>query len=566
MQLVGIERGDDATFRDPPFYDRVALERCCNRSHRARELQLERRRAVAARPSADRSSARAHDGRSRTRLRLAPRRRRCGGRAADRRGAQLRNPDGEMTMANRNAVKRTTERLASALLGAALALFAACSRPPPNPRRRAAAVQSRRPRAAGPEEIVVTGSRVERTRRARSERFSSRTRGFAGSCSPWPRQEPSPPVGRSRACAPAARRCCRRCNRARSCGSSRRRRPRRPPRTRRRARARCSRSSRPRATHTADRGAAAAAPHRRARGRHGLHLRRRRHAAVREPVRREDRGRLPLPAAREGRRQRVRDDDRRAQDPRHLARERGGAADLRGRARAGLSRDACSCRTGRTSSSRRSRTSSRASASTSTSATSTRSRTRTVGTRSCSRWSSGPRYNPAGLDAIPSPPCRARTFATPAAGTAVRYLRPSERSAHDIAHQRRRRCRRRHRGARRQATRSRRAATARRSRTSSSRAASTMPNRDFVLKFRVAGEHDQVEPPDVHGRADAAGLLHAARLPAGGARRRCARQPRRDGVRRRHVGLDVRPTARAGARTPSTPRSIASSATTRSRS
>ena len=27
MQIVGIERGDDATFRDPPFYDRVAVER-----------------------------------------------------------------------------------------------------------------------------------------------------------------------------------------------------------------------------------------------------------------------------------------------------------------------------------------------------------------------------------------------------------------------------------------------------------------------------------------------------------------------------------------------------------
>jgi len=27
MQIVGIERGDDATFRDPPFYDRVVLER-----------------------------------------------------------------------------------------------------------------------------------------------------------------------------------------------------------------------------------------------------------------------------------------------------------------------------------------------------------------------------------------------------------------------------------------------------------------------------------------------------------------------------------------------------------
>ena len=26
MQIVGIERGDDSTFRDPPFYDRVAVE------------------------------------------------------------------------------------------------------------------------------------------------------------------------------------------------------------------------------------------------------------------------------------------------------------------------------------------------------------------------------------------------------------------------------------------------------------------------------------------------------------------------------------------------------------
>ena len=27
MQVVGIERGDDTTFRDPPFYDRVVLDR-----------------------------------------------------------------------------------------------------------------------------------------------------------------------------------------------------------------------------------------------------------------------------------------------------------------------------------------------------------------------------------------------------------------------------------------------------------------------------------------------------------------------------------------------------------
>jgi len=27
MQIVGIERGDDSTFRDPPYYDRVAMTR-----------------------------------------------------------------------------------------------------------------------------------------------------------------------------------------------------------------------------------------------------------------------------------------------------------------------------------------------------------------------------------------------------------------------------------------------------------------------------------------------------------------------------------------------------------
>ena len=27
MQIVGIERGDDSTFRDPPYYDRAALDR-----------------------------------------------------------------------------------------------------------------------------------------------------------------------------------------------------------------------------------------------------------------------------------------------------------------------------------------------------------------------------------------------------------------------------------------------------------------------------------------------------------------------------------------------------------
>ena len=65
-------------------------------------------------------------------------------------------------MANRNAVKRTTERLASALLGVVLALFAACSTPPP-PIQGGAPLPSDAAAGAGAlEELVVTGSRLER--------------------------------------------------------------------------------------------------------------------------------------------------------------------------------------------------------------------------------------------------------------------------------------------------------------------------------------------------------------------------------------------------------------------
>jgi Ca-activated chloride channel family protein len=97
----------------------------------------------------------------------------------------------------------------------------------------------------------------------------------------------------------------------------------------------------------------------------------------------------------------------------------------------------------------------------------------------------GPRYNPQGSrDPVAALP---RTnYETPAVGTAVRYLRPNERSAHDI-------------GisvdvdagvAIEELTASHEIATRR---DGESRAhvalagGSTMPNRDFILKFRVAG-------------------------------------------------------------------------------
>ena len=70
----------------------------------------------------------------------------------------------------------------------------------------------------------------------------------------------------------------------------------------------------------------AAQAHRREGEHRRLHRHRRRQAAVPQPLRRQDRGRLRLPAAGQRGRQRVRDDRRRAEDPRDHPRARGGAS------------------------------------------------------------------------------------------------------------------------------------------------------------------------------------------------------------------------------------------------
>ena len=119
-------------------------------------------------------------------------------------------------MANRNAVQRKTERLASVVLGAALALFAACSMAPrsieegtPLPSEPAAA-------GGGPEEIVVTGSRVERNVGTLERSTVERRLSQAAVPMAAARAEPAGrPFAGMRA---AARRCCRRCSRARSFG------------------------------------------------------------------------------------------------------------------------------------------------------------------------------------------------------------------------------------------------------------------------------------------------------------------------------------------------------------
>ena len=98
----------------------------------------------------------------------------------------------------------------------------------------------------------------------------------------------------------------------------------------------------------------------------------------------------------------------------------------------------------------------------------------------------GPRYNPLGSQS-PVAALPREEFRQPASGTAVRYLRPTERSAHDI-------------GisvdvdagvAIEELTASHEIATQREGESRAHVAlagGSTIPNRDFVLKFRVAGE------------------------------------------------------------------------------
>ncbi len=231
------------------------------------------------------------------------------------------------------------------------------------------------------------------------------------------------------------------------------------------------------------------------------------------------------------------------------------------RARKGIAR-ACSHSTGRTSSSRRSRTSSRASRSTSTSATFTRSRTRTVGTRSSSRPWSGRATTRGGRRPVARAAAR-RTW-RPAAGAAVRYLRPNERSAHDLSiavdvdagvaieelaasHAiRTERTRQQHRA---------RGARERRD----------DPEPRLLLALPRRGRHDQVESVDVYRRADAAGLFHAMVYPPADLGT-AAPAARRDGVRARHFGVDGRPAARSRPRTRSPWRSIDCSRATRFRS
>ena len=133
----------------------------------------------------------------------------------------------------------------------------------------------------------------------------------------------------------------------------------------------------------------------------------------------------------------------------------------------------------------------------------------------------GPRYNPIGSkDPVAALP--REDVAEPAAGTAVRYLRPSERSAHDIgisvdvdagvaieelvaSHEIKT-------DARRCGARARRA-----------REREHDPEPRLHPAIPRSRRHDQVEPVDLHGPGDPAGLFHADDLSAhGGGRSRAA--------------------------------------------
>ncbi len=174
----------------------------------------------------------------------------------------------------------------------------------------------------------------------------------------------------------------------------------------------------------------------------------------------------------------------------------------------------------------------------------------------------GPRFNPVGsrdpVGAVPR-----EDFREPATGTAVRYLRPSERSAHDLAisvdvdagvaieelaatHA---------------------VATRRDGETLAHvelAGGSTIPNRDFVLKFRVAGEQIKsnlltyTDAQTKQGTSRCSSIRpRLRRLCAGSTSRWCSSSIRRGRC----------PVNRSRRRAPpSMPRSSASIATTRSRS
>ena len=95
----------------------------------------------------------------------------------------------------------------------------------------------------------------------------------------------------------------------------------------------------------------------------------------------------------------------------------------------------------------------------------------------------GPRYNPRGLARSRRSRAAARIFARRPAGTAVRYLRPSERSAHDHRRSASTSMPASPSRSSRPRTPSRRAATARRSHTSSSRAAAPFPTATSCSSF-----------------------------------------------------------------------------------
>ena len=268
MQIVGIERGDDSTFRDPPFYDRVALERGATDRIVLASFSLSDARSCRAAGARRDACTCARPARPNpiTKRASSPPARPTVDRSTRRLSLETRT--GEMTMVAPQRRELKSQRAARvACARARCSARAACSllAPASPPYEGAPSAASRRRISSARPESSVRLPR-KRARSATPERASRRRRRAAAPrlLLAYRRAPLNPPLDARAAVidrrAPSTRRpCSRRCSPARSSGSFRRPRETRPPRTTQPgsgAMLALVRAGEPRAA--ADRGAAAA--------------------------------------------------------------------------------------------------------------------------------------------------------------------------------------------------------------------------------------------------------------------------------------------------------------------
>ena len=126
----------------------------------------------------------------------------------------------------------------------------------------------------------------------------------------------------------------------------------------------------------------------------------------------------------------------------------------------------------------------------------------------------GPRFNPPGPPTASAPSARGTAGASGQA-TEVQYLRPGERSGHDISLRVEVDAGVRHRGDPLRDPPDHDAVAGPRPRGRDAAAPDSVPNKDFVLRYRVAGRGDQVGL--LTHRDERGGYFTLMLLPAGGA-------------------------------------------------